>query len=131
MLIAQSKEAAALREQLDDAKKRLHDRTIITKKAGSLAEASMRLNGVFEAAQDAAEQYVENVRQQADKLLSDTKRKCRAMEEETQKKCYDMIKSCANMHRYSEAESAEGATEPTKTKAALEEPLADDASKGK
>lgn len=96
MLIAQSREVAELREQLDAVVKRLNDRMIITERAGSIAEASLQLNGVFEAAQNAAAQYVENVRRQAEKLLSDTKIKCRTIEDETQKKCEDMIKMCKN-----------------------------------
>ncbi len=129
MLIAQSKEVAALRERLDDAQKRLNDRTIIINKAGSLAEASMRLNGVLEAAQNAAEQYVENVRRQADKLLSDTKKRCGDMEDETRKKCEDMIKMRRNRHRYIGTGSSEKAAEPTEIEEARREPPSDDASK--
>ncbi len=38
-------------------------RRIQLEKAGSIAEASLRLNGVFEAAQKAADQYLYNIRQ--------------------------------------------------------------------
>lgn len=34
--------------------------------AGSIAEAALRLNKVFEAAQQAADQYLENIRTQAE-----------------------------------------------------------------
>ena len=37
-------------------------RRIELEEAGSIAEASLRLNGVFEAAQQAADQYLENLR---------------------------------------------------------------------
>lgn len=37
-------------------------RRIELEEAGSIAEASLRLNGVFEAAQKAADQYLENLR---------------------------------------------------------------------
>ena len=36
-------------------------REIKISQAGSIAEASMQLNGVFEAAQEAAKQYLENI----------------------------------------------------------------------
>ncbi len=107
MLIAQSKEAADLREQLNDAEQQLADRQIRIDSAGSIAEASLALNGVFEAAQKAAEQYLENIRRQADmcaelerqsreraeKLLSNAKLRCSDMEANTQQKCESMIKA--------------------------------------
>ena len=37
----------------------------MTEEAGSIAEAALRINRVFEAAQEAADQYLENIRQQA------------------------------------------------------------------
>lgn len=39
-----------------------HKREIELQEAGSIAEAALRLNGVFEAAQKAADQYLESVR---------------------------------------------------------------------
>ena len=106
MLIAQSKEVASLKEQLNRAEEQLKDRQILIDNAGSIAEASLQLNGVFEAAQNAAAQYLENMQRQADicaemerqsreraqKLLSDAKIKCSDMESETQKKCESMVK---------------------------------------
>lgn len=106
MLIARSKEVSALKEQLDSATKSVNDRRIIIENAGSIAEASLQLNGVFEAAQNAAEQYLENIQKQADicaevekqsseraeKILSEAEKKCADMEAETQKKCDEMIK---------------------------------------
>lgn len=107
MLIAQSKEVASLKEQLNCAEEQLKDRQILIDNAGSIAEASLQLNGVFEAAQNAAAQYLENMQRQADicaemerqsreraqKLLSDAKIKCSDMESETQKKCESMVKN--------------------------------------
>ena len=65
MLIAQSKEVAALKEQLEKAEEQLNDRKIIIENAGSIAEASLQLNGVFEAAQNAAAQANRAARQAA------------------------------------------------------------------
>ena len=45
-------------------------REIELEDAGSIAEAALRLNGVFEAAQRAAEQYLMNVRNVAEKSLT-------------------------------------------------------------
>ena len=51
-----------IRQELDEANQKLRDRTIRLEEAGSLAEAALLLNGVFEAAQAACQQYEENLR---------------------------------------------------------------------
>ena len=48
------KENAALKQQLQD-------RTIKLEQAGSIAEAALKLNDVFEAAQAAANQYLDEI----------------------------------------------------------------------
>lgn len=63
MLLIQTKEVERLREELEEAKSRLEDRRILLEKAGSIAEASLMLNGIFESAQRAADQYLDNIRQ--------------------------------------------------------------------
>lgn len=62
MLIEQSKENEELKRQLQEANEKLESRDIMLKQSGSIAEAALKLNGVFEAAQKAAEQYLENVK---------------------------------------------------------------------
>lgn len=62
MLLELSQENRELRRKLEDAKRQLQDRTIRIREAGSLAEAALQLNGVFEAAQAACQQYEENLR---------------------------------------------------------------------
>ncbi len=66
LLLEQSKENEQLREELRQAQEKLASRKIEIDHAGSIAEAALRLNGVFEAAQQAAEQYLENVRRLAE-----------------------------------------------------------------
>ena len=51
MLIDQSREIESLRAKLSEAEAALKKREIAIDKAGSIAEASLLLNGVFEAAQ--------------------------------------------------------------------------------
>ena len=53
---------ASLREENDQLRGKLADRSLKLEKAGSLAEASLALNGVFEAAQSAADQYLAAIR---------------------------------------------------------------------
>lgn len=65
MLLAQTDENERLRKRLVEVERSLDDRRIEASRAGSLAEASLRLNGVFQAADQAANQYLENVRRLA------------------------------------------------------------------
>lgn len=66
MLLELSKENELLRKQLSDAHRRLASREIRVKNSGSIAEAALRLNGVFEAAQAAADQYLQNIQKKTE-----------------------------------------------------------------
>lgn len=62
MMLAQSREIESLRARIEQLEAELADREIRIRESGSIAEAALKLNGVFEAAQAAADQYLENVR---------------------------------------------------------------------
>ena len=72
MLITLSKENEQLRKELAIARKRLARRAIILEESGSIAEAALRLNGVFEAAQAAADQYLESLREMNEEIADET-----------------------------------------------------------
>lgn len=109
LLIDQDKQMEALKAKLAEAESSLAARSIMIEKAGSIAEASVALNGVFAAAQSAAAQYLENIedqkkqqeekcaqieaesRKQAEALLKGTKEHCRRMEEETRRRCEQIL----------------------------------------
>lgn len=109
LLIEQSQQVQQLRTWLDQAEAKLVSRHIAIEEAGSIAEAALKVNGVFEAAQAASEQYLDNIRnlsQQQEKIcaqmerecqarmdqrLAETERKCAAMEAETKAQCEKMI----------------------------------------
>lgn len=61
MLIAQTEENSQLKIRLEQAEAQLRDRKIAINNAGSLAEAALSLNGVFQTAEAAAQQYLENI----------------------------------------------------------------------
>lgn len=67
MLIEQMKENQRLRNRLEQAEAELENRELVSLRPGSMAEAAMQLNGVFEAADKAARQYLENVYRSAQK----------------------------------------------------------------
>ena len=62
ILITQQKQIEDLTAALEDSEKALADRKVAIEESGSLAEAALKLNGVFEAAQQAAEQYLESLK---------------------------------------------------------------------
>jgi len=66
MMLAQSREIDALRARVRDLEEKLADREIRIRESGSIAEAALKLNGIFEAAQAAADQYLENVKNRAE-----------------------------------------------------------------
>ena len=66
MLIIETKENARLRSELEQARAELADRRILLGNCGSMAEAALRLNGVFEAVDKAALQYLENIQRLAE-----------------------------------------------------------------
>ena len=59
MLLGQMEENRKLKKKIKQMEKELSDRSIAVEESGSIAEAALRLNRVFEAAQQAADQ--ENV----------------------------------------------------------------------
>ena len=77
LLVAQGKENEALQEKLRQAEAALWDRQIQLDEAGNIAEAALRLSGVFEAAQKASDQYLENIR----KMHEETESRCARLEE--------------------------------------------------
>ena len=87
LLVEQSKKIDQLQAQLDEANRKLADRQIEIDKAGSIAEASLRLNGVFQAAEEAASQYLENIQ----RLSGEQEKVCARMEEESKKKARALL----------------------------------------
>lgn len=62
MTLELTRENESLRSQLNEAILKLESRKIDIATAGSIAEAALQLSGIFEAAQVAADQYLENVK---------------------------------------------------------------------
>lgn len=62
LLIEQSKEVEKLKEQLSEANEQLANRKLVCQQAGNIAQAALEINKVFEAAQAAADQYLESLK---------------------------------------------------------------------
>ena len=73
LLIEQMEENDRLQKELDEAKESLANRRILLDNAGSIAEAALGIHRIFEQADAAAKEYLENVRHMANtKAGSDT-----------------------------------------------------------
>ena len=110
MLIAQAEENQRLQEQLQALQAQLNDRRIAVEESGSIAEACLKLNHMFEAAQAAADDYIQNVRmrsarqdelakqaeeltrQKITQMITEADERCRKMESDTEKKCAEMTR---------------------------------------
>ena len=115
IMLEQSRENDALRLQQEKSKQlikdmqlKLDNRRIAIKEAGSIADAALCLNGVFDAAQLAAQQYLENLqdlykqeknvvskneaetRSRCAAMIEETRLRCERMEAETAKRCEEM-----------------------------------------
>ena len=122
ILISQMKENESLQVQLknteiqlQEANQQLEDRQICIFNAGSIAEAALHLNGVFEAAEAAGRQYLDNI-----KLLSERQQEiCSQMEQEKQQEAASLVEAtevqCREKHEKTEQYCRE-LTEMTESK---------------
>ena len=119
MLIEQGTELEDLRGKYAAAMEKLEKREVNAEQVGTLAEAALRFNGVFDAADAAAQEYMEAVRarteaqknlceqleresreaaekleresrEAAEQLKQETQRSCSKLEEETKVRCAEM-----------------------------------------
>lgn len=74
ILLAQAEENRELKKRIGEMQAQLDDRKIMLEEAGSIAEAALRLSGVFETAETAAAQYLENIR----RLSCEREARCRS-----------------------------------------------------
>lgn len=71
ILIAQQKQIEDLTAALQDAEEALQNRTVAIEESGSLAEAALKLNDVFTAAQKAADMYIAETRERSQRLIQE------------------------------------------------------------
>lgn len=107
MLIAQTEENQKLQNRLEAAEAQLSDRRIAIDQAGTLAEASLALNGVFEAAEAAAQQYLENVRELSERQTAINQKLQQETEEACRKRRADAETQAAETRQEAEAQAAE------------------------
>ncbi len=101
LLLKQTERADVLQERLDEAEKKLSDKTLAEAEAGSIAEAALKLNGIFEAADAAAAQYLKNIKMLSknqnlllERREAKSRSKARAMIAEAEKRCSEREAQC-------------------------------------
>lgn len=121
IVVVQSEEIEKLSRELEDMKLRTEKRQSSLMNAGSIAEAALELNGVFDAAQRASDEYIseirkmktmqeelyrkaeEEARKRSERLVGITLQKCRAAQEDTIRKCSVMLERAkSEAERYSQ-----------------------------
>ena len=95
LLLEEKKVNESLREQIQQMGAQLESRQLQIDQSGSLAEAALRLSGIFETAESACQYYTENIRS----LSGRQEEICRRMEQETREKCDRMLEHARQMSR--------------------------------
>ena len=75
ILIDQQKQIDALKAELQLSKEALNNRDMAIQESGTLAEAALKMNGVFDAAQSAADEYMLQMRKKANELAAEAEKK--------------------------------------------------------
>ena len=71
IMLSQAKLIEELENELAKTKEELNNKNIMIKEAGSIAEASMKLSGIFEKAQEVADKYLNSIRKNNEVLVMD------------------------------------------------------------
>lgn len=98
----------AMQRQVEDANARMQEFNVVTREAGSVAEAAAQVTGLLAAAQKTADLYLANIRRRqseteatclkrqeeserlADEMLEKTRQKCEELERETRRRCEEL-----------------------------------------
>lgn len=79
LLIIQTERADHLQKELKDTERKLNEQTVKLSALGSIAEAALQIKGVFDAAQEAADMYVNAAKELADEIKEDARQKSEAI----------------------------------------------------
>ena len=109
LLIEESEKNERLEEELSQAKAKLSSREIQIENAGSIAEAALALSGIFDAAEDACAQYIENIqrlkseqekinadleadsKKRAEQIISEATQRANRIEDDVRSRCEKMV----------------------------------------
>lgn len=89
LLVMQTERSDKLQQKVEELEARLEERDLNLAKLGSVAEAAVQVSGVFEAAQKAADLYLDAVKKQSDEILAHARHKAATIiiQAESKAKC--------------------------------------------
>jgi len=111
ILLSQTKRIDELEQELNKTKSKLESKKITIEKSGSIAEAALKLNNIFENAEETAKQYLLNIKEKCKKIENETKKTlqiekenmlketeeiCKKLKTETEKYCQEKKKEADN-----------------------------------
>lgn len=83
------KQNQSLQQELNTANQKLQERAILIEESGSIAEAALRMNHVFESVQQAVTDYVNNMKQitmrKCEKIIQETEQEAKKITDEQHK----------------------------------------------
>lgn len=88
LLVVQTERADKLQMRLEATEKQLSEQSLQIASLGSIAEASLQLRGVFLAAQEAADMYLDAAKKQAEDIKQAAYRKAAAMIKEAEEQAH-------------------------------------------
>ena len=94
IMLSQAKLIEELENELAKTKEELNNKNIMIKEAGSIAEASMKLSGIFEKAQEVADQYLNSIRKNNEVLVMDDE-----IKEDNLDKDINISNECSLLHK--------------------------------
>ena len=94
IMLSQAKLIEELENEVAKTKEELNNKNIMIKEAGSIAEASMKLSGIFEKAQEVADQYLNSIRKNNEVLVMDDE-----IKEDNLDKDINISNECSLLHK--------------------------------
>ena len=91
MLIIQTERANELEKKLEEAQAKLDSRDVQMTVIGSIAEASIHLSGVLEAAQNAADLYLRAAQERIDALEADARKQAEKILEDAERQALRLL----------------------------------------
>lgn len=77
ILLSQAKRIEELEDELKKTQSKLDSKKISIEESGSIAEAALKLNNIFEAAEASIDQYILNIKEKCKKIENETKKECK------------------------------------------------------
>ena len=117
LLLESSRENEVLKKQVQTLSEQIASRELLISKAGSIAEASLQLSGIFNAAQDAADTYLlslQKTNENSEQILQRAKAEAAQIKKDAERQSAALIDSARRQAAETKAQSEKEITEMLK-----------------